>query len=127
MMTAHLLVPRWDTLPATLSRVALHGWLRQQLGFQGIIITDDLEMGAIARQQPVPQAARQALAAGADLLLICQDWQAAWETGRLLAGDHSLLSRGQEAARRLARLRNSLPWPDDQPEAVTAYFQQMKK
>ena len=55
--------------------MALQYWLRRQLGFQGVIITDDLEMGAIARRLPVGQAAREALAAGADLLLICNDWQ----------------------------------------------------
>jgi len=127
ILTAHLLAPQWDRLPATLSRLALQGWLRQRLGFQGVIITDDLEMGAIAGQQAVPQAAAQALAAGADLLLICRDWQAAWETARLLAGDRALLPRGQDAAARLARLRNSLPWPGANPEAVTAYFEGRKK
>ncbi|MDD5642591.1 MAG: beta-N-acetylhexosaminidase, partial [Syntrophales bacterium] len=94
VMTAHLLVPEWDDRPATLSSVALEDWLRRHLKFPGVIITDDLEMGAIASQLPVARAAREALAAGADLLLICNNPQAAWETARLLAGDADLATRG---------------------------------
>ena len=48
VMTAHLAVPEWEARPATLSPVALQVWLRQRLGFDGVIITDDLEMGASA-------------------------------------------------------------------------------
>ena len=65
----------------------MQGWLRQKLGFKGVIITDDLEMGAIAARLPVDRAAREALAAGADLLLICNNWPAARDTARLLAAD----------------------------------------
>ncbi|MGB8991225.1 MAG: beta-N-acetylhexosaminidase, partial [Desulfobaccales bacterium] len=91
IMTAHLLVPAWDAArPATLSPVALQDWLRRRLGFDGVIITDDLEMGAIATNLPAPQGARAALAAGADLLLICNNWQAAWDTAQLLATDAAL-------------------------------------
>ena len=84
VMTAHLAVPAWDDQPATLSPVALQQWLRRRLGFGGVIITDDLEMGGISTRLTAPQGAREALAAGADLLLICNNWQAAWETARLL-------------------------------------------
>ena len=73
VMTAHLKVPEWDERPATLSPVALQDWLRGRLGFKGVIITDDLEMGAIATSLPVSQGAKAALAAGADLLLICNN------------------------------------------------------
>ena len=48
VMTAHLRVPAWDERPATLSPVALQEWLRRRLGFDGVIITDDLEMGGIS-------------------------------------------------------------------------------
>jgi beta-N-acetylhexosaminidase len=122
VMTAHLLVPQWDDLPATLSAVALQSWLRQKLGFQGVVITDDLKMGAIAGQLPVAQAARQALAAGADLLLICNNWQAAPETVRLLAADPGLTARARESAGRLERLRRRLPRPRTGLEEVRQYF-----
>ncbi len=122
IMTAHLLVPKWDERPATLSEIALQGWLRQKLGFQGVVITDDLEMGAIAGQLPVAQAAREALAAGADLLLICNNWQAAKETVRLLAADARLTARARESAARLDRLRRALSPQASGLEEVRAYF-----
>jgi len=123
VMTAHLVAPEWDAAhPATLSPVALQEWLRRRLGFGGVIITDDLEMGAIATSLPAPQGAGAALAAGADLLLICQDWQAAWETARLLAGDASLAPRGREAAARLTSLREALPAQGLGLKAVQEYF-----
>jgi beta-N-acetylhexosaminidase len=122
VMTAHLAVPGWDDRPATLSPVALQHWLRRRLGFDGVIITDDLEMGGISTKLPAPQGAREALAAGADLLLICQDCQAAWETARLLAMDPSLAPRGREAAGRLSSLRGGLPGPEQDLKAVQTYF-----
>ncbi len=122
VMTAHLAVPEWDARPATLSPVALQDWLRRRLGFDGVIITDDLEMGAIATKLPAPQGAKEALAAGADLLLICNNWQAAWETARLLAADGTLAARGREAAARLHSLRESLPPQGSELKAVQEYF-----
>ena len=72
IMTAHLLVPALDpAMPATLSRPILEGILRRQLGFQGVIITDDLEMKAVSERFPPAQAALLAFRAGADLLLCC--------------------------------------------------------
>lgn len=77
IMTAHVTFPAIDStpgLPATLSRPALTGLLRQQMGFEGLIITDSLEMGALARSgYPPEQGATLALAAGADLLLFNRD------------------------------------------------------
>ncbi len=122
VMTAHMQVPLWDSLPATLSAVAIRTWLRGHLGFTGVVMTDDLEMGAIAGQCPVPEAARQALAAGADLLLICENVQAAWETATLLAEDPALRERGREAARRLADLRKRLTLPKNSRREVKRFF-----
>ena len=122
VMTAHLAVPEWDERPATLSPVALQVWLRQRLGFDGVIITDDLEMGGITTSLSAPQGAQEALAAGADLLLICNNWQAAWETARLLALDASLAPRGREAAARLNSLRQTLRGESAELPAVRAYF-----
>ncbi len=122
VMTAHLLVPAWDSRPATLSAVALQGWVRQKLGFQGVVITDDLEMGAIAGRLSVAQAAREALAAGADLLLICNNWQAAPDTVRLLGAEARLTARARESAARLTRLRLALPATGASLEEVREYF-----
>jgi beta-N-acetylhexosaminidase len=81
IMTAHVLVPSLDEeQPATLSPRIVQGMLREELGYQGVILSDDLEMKAIARTIPVPDAAVRAIAAGCDALLICSgdvDLQAA--------------------------------------------------
>ncbi|RJR33838.1 MAG: beta-N-acetylhexosaminidase [Deltaproteobacteria bacterium] len=124
VMTAHLLVPKWDDRPATLSAAALQDWLRRRLKFQGVIITDDLEMGAIASQLPVDRAGREALGAGADLLLICNNYDAVWDTARRLAGDASLLPRAQEAAVRIRSLRERIHLPSHGLQEVTKYFRQ---
>jgi beta-N-acetylhexosaminidase len=72
MMTAHVLVPALDDeRPATLSPRIVTDLLRDELGFNGVILSDDLEMKAIAKTYAVPDAAVQAVAAGCDGLLIC--------------------------------------------------------
>jgi len=72
IMTAHVLVPSIDDeKPATLSRRIVYDLLRDELGFEGVILSDDLEMKAIAATYAVPDAAVQAIAAGCDGLLIC--------------------------------------------------------
>lgn len=74
VMTSHTLYPALDPeRPATLSPGIITGLLRQRLGFDGLVITDDLEMGAIENEGRIDLAALQAFAAGADLLLICHD------------------------------------------------------
>jgi beta-N-acetylhexosaminidase len=72
IMTAHVLVPSFDEQnPATLSKTIVQGLLREELGFQGVILSDDLEMKAIAKTYTVPDAAVGAIAAGCDGLLVC--------------------------------------------------------
>jgi beta-N-acetylhexosaminidase len=72
MMTAHILIPAFDEeMPATLSPVTVQGILRDELGYDGVILSDDLEMKAIAKAWSVPDAAVQAIAAGCDGVLIC--------------------------------------------------------
>jgi beta-N-acetylhexosaminidase len=73
IMTAHVLVPSLDDdEPATLSRRIVHDLLREELGFEGVILSDDLEMQALARTYSVPDAAVRAIAAGCDGVLICR-------------------------------------------------------
>ena len=72
IMVGHLTHPRFSDgdRPASLSRRALTEALRRSLGFDGLIITDDLGMGAIARRYSVEEAAVMAIRAGADLVLV---------------------------------------------------------
>lgn len=127
VMTAHLKVPSWDNRPATLSEVALTKWLRRRLGFQGVIMTDDLEMGAISPNWPVPEAALEALAAGADLLLICNHWEKAWEAVARLRREPGLAGRAREAAARLRVLRRRVAGTPPDPQAVREYFRNSQK
>ena len=71
IMSAHILYPGLDNkMPATLSHTIMTKLLRKELGFEGLIITDDLEMKAIEEQYEIGQAAVLAIQAGADMLLI---------------------------------------------------------
>ena len=85
IMTAHIFMPALDDeRPATLSRRVIAGLLREELQYQGIILSDDLEMKAIAAQYAVPNAGVLAIEAGCDGVLIC-------------SGDHDLQAATLEA------------------------------
>jgi beta-N-acetylhexosaminidase len=72
MMTAHVLVPSLDEQrPASLSRTIVTTILRQELRYDGVILTDDLDMKAIASDYTAPAAAVLAIDAGCDAFLIC--------------------------------------------------------
>jgi beta-N-acetylhexosaminidase len=76
IMTAHVIYPVWDAqASATLSPTILRGMLRQDMGYQGVIISDDLGMAAIAATLPWEEVPVRALRAGVDLLLICHNRQ----------------------------------------------------
>ena len=79
IMTAHLAVPALEPerIPATVSRRIMAGLLREELGFQGILTTDAMDMQGLAQMFPPGEAAVRALEAGNDLLLIPQDPRAA--------------------------------------------------
>jgi len=81
IMTAHVLVPALDeTRPATLSKRIVTELLRGELKYDGVILSDDLEMKAVANEYAVPSAAVLAVEAGCDGVLICSgdhDTQAA--------------------------------------------------
>ena len=75
IMTAHILLPQIDPEnPASLSRVLLHGFLRRHMGFHGVILADDLGMGAIAKRYAPGEAAVRTLCAGTDIAMLCHDW-----------------------------------------------------
>jgi beta-N-acetylhexosaminidase len=70
VMTAHVVFPAVDQVPATISRRFLAGLLREELGFGGVIITDSLGMAAIGDDEASAEGAVRSLAAGADLLCL---------------------------------------------------------
>ena len=74
IMVGHIALPAitGDTTPSPLSRTVIYDMLRESLGYDGVVVTDCLEMGAIvARKGGVPTAAVHALHAGADIAMIC--------------------------------------------------------
>lgn len=73
VMTSHCVYSRIDGVPATMSKKVLTDLLRGELGFDGVLITDDMEMGAISRYHEGTAACVAAFAAGADQILICKD------------------------------------------------------
>lgn len=74
VMSAHLLIPTWDSQrPATLSKAILTGQLRDTLGFEGLIVTDALIMGGVAKYASQEEVAVMAVEAGADILLMPAD------------------------------------------------------
>lgn len=110
IMTAHVMLPALDPeLPATLSAPILTGLLREGLGYDGVIVTDDLEMAAVGAQWSVEKMVELGLRAGVDLFLICHspDKQArAIEAARsLVASGKVPKERVEQALARVRRLK----------------------
>ncbi|GAA0488024.1 beta-N-acetylhexosaminidase [Salinibacillus aidingensis] len=85
VMMAHLSVPNIDNkYPASLSKRMIQGLLRNQMGFEGLVITDDLTMKAITNQYTVADAAVQSVKAGSDILLIAHQKENVAETFKKL-------------------------------------------
>ena len=79
VMVAHVINRRLDTLPASLSPKVIRELLRDSLGFQGVVITDDLAMGAIAKQYGLEETLRLAILAGSDLLCLSNNGSAPYD------------------------------------------------
>ena len=80
IMVSHISCPNvtGDNTPATLSKTMITDILREKMGFDGMVITDALNMGAITAQYSSSEAAVAALNAGADMLLMPEDFQSAY-------------------------------------------------
>jgi len=80
VMIAHIVYPEMDSLPASFSPYWMRDELRARLGFDGAILCDDLSMRATASLGTMPERARLALAAGCDMVIVCNDRPAASAT-----------------------------------------------
>lgn len=112
LMTAHVVFAALDaTRPATLSREVITGLLRERLGYQGVIVSDDLDMKAIADHMGADVAAVGAIRAGCDALLLCRDeqHQAAAEAAlvREAERDSEFRRRVGEAAARVRAMKRA--------------------
>jgi beta-N-acetylhexosaminidase len=121
VLTAHVVVDAFDAArPATISPAVLTGLLRHELGFDGVVVTDCLEMDAIASGTSTVRGAVEALAAGADLLLISHQLELAHAAADAIVmavrEGEIPLSRLQEARERVhglrARLARRMPLAD---------------
>ncbi len=73
IMTAHVVFPAWDKdHPATLSGAIIRGILRDELGFSGLVVSDDLEMKAVSERYSPGESAVRCIRAGVDLMLVCR-------------------------------------------------------
>jgi beta-N-acetylhexosaminidase len=119
VMTAHVVFPEIDTVPATISRRILDGLLREELGFAGVIVTDALGMAAIGDGEGSAEGAVHALAAGADLLCLPGEWAAQWRARDTLA---SAVRSGAVPAARVeesaARVRALAAWAQASPASA---------
>jgi beta-N-acetylhexosaminidase len=126
VMTAHVALPAitHSQVPATLSAEVLRGLLRGRLGFEGIIITDCLEMNAISKTVGVGRGAVQAVQAGADIVLVshrADRQRAALEAIRAAVAEGEIAPETiRQAAERVLRLKQRLPLWDDLPDAAGA-------
>jgi beta-N-acetylhexosaminidase len=129
VMTSHILVRELDAeRPATLSPAIIEGLLRKELGFAGVIVTDDLAMGAVARHWTPAQIALLAAQAGCDVLELCKGHDAQVEAIESLIRAHesgAVPFKDAEAAfdrvRRLKeRFLTGAPEPDPKRARVVA-------
>ena len=103
VMVAHILMTQIDPdLPASLSPKVVDGLLRQEMGFDGVVCTDDLTMGAISNTYGMGEAAVMAVEAGCDLLLVCH------EADNLTAARDALLSAVDAGRISMERLDESV-------------------
>ena len=115
IMVSHMSAPALDDsgVPCSLSEKVVTGILRNELGFDGVIITDALNMKAIADYKAADEAAILALKAGCDMLLMPEDFEKAYE-GVLKAVSDGVISeeRINDALRRIYRIKYADKLPD---------------
>ena len=108
IMTAHIAVPNvtGSTIPSTMSSVVLQDKLRGELGYQNIIITDGMEMGAITKHYTSGEAAVGSIKAGVDIVLGPRDFTEAFDAVIAAVNDGSISEeRINQSVRRILKLK----------------------
>jgi beta-N-acetylhexosaminidase len=113
VMSSHVIYPNFPgvaEVPATFSQELITDYLRQKLGFEGIIFSDDLEMGAITKFFPFEEAVIKTIQAGHDMILICSDYEkqrsALQSLMKAYEQDKNILLVMEDSLGRIQRLRN---------------------
>ena len=76
IMVSHAMYPQIDAdHPSSLSKVLITDWLRKDMGYNGVVVTDDMDMGALAKHYTFGDMAVQSILAGSDILLVCHEYE----------------------------------------------------
>lgn len=111
-MSAHIVFEAWDAeAPATLSQKVINDVIRGRIGFDGLLLSDDIDMEAL--DGTIPERAERALAAGCDIVLNC--W-AKMADQQAIAGLGGTLA--EKSAARLDRVHAAMRAPQDGPETA---------
>ena len=126
IMSAHIRIPALDAtvdLPVTLSPKVMTDLVRTQLGFDGLLVTDDLEMGALTQTRSESQAGYDAFLAGADFLLFRFDESAQTDAhdrlSRGISAGGAALARSGDSVARILALKERFGILDRQPPSGT--------
>ena len=117
VMPAHVIYPQVDSLPAGFSKIWLHSVLRQELGFEGVIFSDDLSMEGASVAGSVVKGAELALEAGCDAVLICNRPDLADQLLKDLRVSKAKQSESMSRLNRLMPQPPALDWNALQKEA----------
>jgi beta-N-acetylhexosaminidase len=113
--------------PATLSEAVVRRLLRERTGFQGVILTDDLEMGAVDQEKRAGDVALEALRAGNDLVMYCKSWEkieeAHFTLSRALQSGALSRERVEDSLARILALKEQLPAPGTLPSFDPGSFE----
>lgn len=123
VMVAHILLSKIDAEnPATLSKIIITDVLRNQLNFEGVVITDDMTMGAITKNYDLAEAAVQSVNAGTDIILVAHKYEnalgtmkslkAAVETGKITG------KRIDQSVYRILKLKQKYKLQDSMTQSV---------
>ncbi|WP_407271898.1 beta-N-acetylhexosaminidase [Radiobacillus sp. PE A8.2] len=112
VMVAHILNPNLDEVyPASMSKNVITNILRQQLGFQGVVMTDDLTMGAIMNNFGIGEAAVQSIKAGSDVAIVAHDYNNVVEViehiKKAVQNNEITEERINESVKRIIELKNT--------------------
>ena len=76
IMVSHAMYPQIDAdHPSSLSKAIITDWLRKDMGYNGVVVTDDMVMGALAKHYTFGDMAVQSILAGSDILLVCHEYE----------------------------------------------------
>ena len=76
IMVSHAMYPQIDAEhPSSLSKSIITDWLRKDMGYNGVVVTDDMDMGALAKHYTFGDMAVQSILAGSDILLVCHEYE----------------------------------------------------